>query len=265
MSLMIDPSDPRLTPYRLVGDPRALEGEGLFVVEGRLVVERLLEDGRFAVHSLMVTPAAAGALRAACDRRPDVAVHVCAPQTVREVTGFNFHRGCLALARRPHYQMPLGDLSRATRVLALEGVADPDNVGGLFRTAFAFGVETIVLDRATADPLYRKAIRTSMAATLRVPFVRAAGWADALAALRAGGLRIVALTPHPDATPLADYAARSDERTAVVVGSEGFGMSAASLAGADARVRIPVDPRADSLNVVSAAAIALYALTPRIT
>ena len=118
----------------------------------------------------------------------------------------------------------------------------------------------MILDRATADPLYRKAIRTSMAATLRVPFARLDPWTEGLASLRASGLRVVALTPHSAAVPLDDYAARRGERIALVVGSEGFGMSPESMALADARVRIPIDPRADSLNVVTAAAIALHAL-----
>lgn len=259
---MLAPTDPRLAPYRLVGDPQALEREGFFVAEGRLVVERLLEDGRFAPHSVLVTPAAAAALAGMLERRPDVPVLVTAPETLREVTGFNFHRGCLALARRPAHQMRLADLAAASRLLAIESVSDPDNVGGLFRTAFALGVDAVVLDGASGDPLYRKAIRTSMAATLRVPYVRVDAWLDAFDALRGAGFRIAALTPHPEAAPLAEYAARADDRLVLVVGSEGFGMRAESLARADVRLRIPIDPRADSLNVVTAAAIALYALAP---
>jgi tRNA G18 (ribose-2'-O)-methylase SpoU len=145
-------------------------------------------------------------------------------------------------------------------VLALEGVGNPDNVGGLFRTAFALGVDAVILDPATADPLYRKAIRTSMAATLRVPFLRVEPWTEGLASLRAAGFQIVALTPHPDAVPLPEFASRAGERLVLVVGSEGPGLGSESMARADAKVRIAVDPRADSLNVVTAAAIALHAL-----
>jgi tRNA G18 (ribose-2'-O)-methylase SpoU len=264
----LDAADPRLAPYRLVGDHAALEREGLFVAEGRLVVERLLETTTFRIHSVLVTPAAGAALSGVLARRPDVTVHVCEPEILRQVTGFTFHRGCLALAFRPRSHaevsgpLTLGGLHLATRVLALEGVGNPDNVGGLFRAAFAFGADAVILDRATADPLYRKAIRTSIAATLRMPFVRVDPWLDGLAAFREAGLRIVALTPHPDAVTLDDYAARGDDRLVLVVGSEGFGMSRDSLALADDRVRIPIDPRADSLNVVTAAAIALHALRP---
>jgi tRNA G18 (ribose-2'-O)-methylase SpoU len=255
-----DCSDARLAPYRLVGNHAALEREGLFVAEGRLVVERLIEDARFDLHSVLVTPAAAAALTGVLQRRAAAPVHVCSPGLLREITGFDFHRGCLALARRPSSQIPLPDLVSARRVLALEGVSNPDNVGGLFRAAFAFGVDAVVLDRATADPLYRKAIRTSMAATLRVPFQRHDRWHEGLASMRAAGLRVVALTPHDDAVALDEYVCRPGERLVLAVGSEGFGMSAESLELADVKVRIPVDPRADSLNVVTAAAIALHAL-----
>ena len=257
--------DPRLTPYRLVGDRAALERAGLFVAEGRLVAERLLEDARFSVHSVLVTHPAAEALRDVFEKRQTVAVYICTPDVMRGVTGFGFHRGCVALAHRPAEAMSsgpesLGALRDARCLLVLQGVTDPDNVGGLFRTALAFGVDAVILDRATADPLYRKAIRTSMAATLRLPWVRVDPWPDALESLRAGGRQLVALTPQADAVALADYAAAVDGRIALMVGSEGFGLDRPSLEHADVRVRIPVDPRADSLNVVTAAGIALHGL-----
>ena len=156
--------------------------------------------------------------------------------------------------------MAAADLVQGTRLLALEGVGNPDNVGGLFRTAFAFGVEAVVLNPSTADPLYRKAIRTSMAATLRVPFVRISPWSDSLDPLRAAGFQIVALTPDPEAVDLEEYARHAAERLVLLVGSEGPGLDETSLRDADARVRIPIDPRADSLNVVVAAGIALNRL-----
>lgn len=260
---MTEPS--ALDAYRLVADPDALEREGLFVAEGRLVVERMLEDGRFEVHSVLATPAARRSLAQVLERRPDVDVHVATPQAMRELTGFDFHRGCLALARRVGSTATLQGLARCSRVLAIEGVRDPDNVGGLFRAALALGAQGVLLDAASADPLYRKAVRTSMAATLRVPFLRADTCRDTLASLRAAGLRVVALTPHPDAVALEDVAVGAADRLAIAVGSEGFGLEAGTLASADLRVRIPVDPRADSLNVVAAASIALYALRPRLT
>ena len=124
----------RLASYRDVGDPVALERKGLFVAEGRLTVERLLDEGRFDVESVAVTPAAAQALAAVFERHPGVPVHVCDPPELEAVTGFDFHRGCLALARRPAAPS-LETFAAASRLLALEGVGNPDNVGGLFRVA----------------------------------------------------------------------------------------------------------------------------------
>jgi tRNA G18 (ribose-2'-O)-methylase SpoU len=264
-----DASDSRLASYASVGDASALERAGLFVAEGRLVVERLLETGRFAVDSVAVTPPAASALGGIFERRPDVPVYVCDPAVMATVTGIDFHRGCIALARRPRLPVPASALvpsvlEHSTCVLALEGVGNPDNVGGLFRTAFAFGVDVVVIDPSTADPLYRKAIRTSMAATLRVPYLRLDPWSDGLDALHAAGLRLVALTPHPDAVALEEYEVRDGDRVVLAVGSEGFGLSRASMARADVRVRIPIEPRSDSLNVVTAAAVALYELRKKV-
>lgn len=246
-----------LDAYRLVGDPDGLRRAGLFVAEGRLIVERLLLDGRFRAHSVAVTPAAAAALAPVLERRPDVPVHVCDPKELEALTGFDFHRGCLALAWRHPPTVTLESVAGARRLLALEHVGNPDNVGGLFRTAFALGVEAILLDRRSADPLYRKAIRTSMGATLRVPFGQLDAWDDDLQALRSRGFRVLALTPRPEAVPLNDVTIAEADRTILVVGSEGYGLTGAALSGADLLIRIPIEPRADSLNVVVAAGIAL--------
>ena len=249
--------DPRLAPYRDVGRPAALLERALFVAEGRLVVERLLADGRFAVESILVTPAAfdalAGWLSAApCD------VLVADRQVIEGVTGFDFHRGCLALARRPAREAPLDGFHAASRLLALEGVANPDNVGGLFRVASALGADGVLLDHASGDPLYRKAIRTSMAASLRIPFTRLSDWHDSLGRLRAAGFRLVALTPASDATAIASVSRGAKD--ILLLGAEAQGLSDKTMALADLRVRIPVDQTADSLNVVVAAGIAMHVL-----
>jgi tRNA G18 (ribose-2'-O)-methylase SpoU len=246
--------------YRLVGDHAALVRAELFVAEGRIVVERLVQEPRFRVHSIAVTPSAAAAIEpllAALDQPPPV--YRCEAAELRAVTGFDFHRGCLALAYRPAPAAAI-DLSRATRVLALEGIGNPDNVGGLFRTAFAFGVDGVLLDPASADPFYRKAIRTSMAAVLRVTFARVDEWPSGLDQLRRAGFVIAALTPSRDAVDLNEFARTPHPRLALVAGSEGAGLSDALLRYADISVRIPIDARADSLNVVVAAGIALNVL-----
>ena len=258
-----DASDPRLALYRHVANPSALTGAGLFVAEGRLVVERLLEDGRFAVESVATTPAAAEALGVLLERHSNVTLHVCDPAVLEAVTGYDFHRGCLALARRPAATPGLAQFASAPRLLALEGVANPDNVGGLFRVALAFDAGGVLLDPSTADPLYRKAIRTSMAATLRVPFARVDPWTAALDDLKNAGCTFVALTPDPGTMSIDDYVVEPGCRLILMLGSEGAGLQPASIRYADVRLRIPIDPRADSLNVVVAAGIALNRLPVR--
>ena len=252
--------DPRVAAYAHVGDPGWLRDQHLFVAEGRLVVRRLLEAGTFTVRSVLVTPAALAALEDVLD--PAFPAYLCEQQTMDAIAGFNFHRGCLALGERPPRIDALGGLARARRLLALEGIGNPDNVGGLFRVAAAFGLHGVVLDRACADPLYRKAIRTSMGAALRVPFATLDDWVAGLRGLRDGGAEVVALTPDLSATPLADYATRvfPERRLVLMVGAEGPGLSPAAFASATATVRIPIAADVDSLNVVVAAGIALAAL-----
>src|SRR3954469_24926849 len=206
-----------LSAYRDIADHAALERNGLFVVEGRLVVERLLTDRRFSVHSVAVTPAAARAMAETLDHRPDVQVLVTEPSTLEAITGFDFHRGCLALAWRELPLPPARSVLDAPRILALEGIGNPDNVGGLFRSASAFGMDAMLLDAATADPLYRKAIRTSMGATLRVPYQRSDAFPQDLASMRARGCRVIALTPHPDAAPLHDVRVEPSARLVILV------------------------------------------------
>jgi tRNA G18 (ribose-2'-O)-methylase SpoU len=258
--LISDASDSRIASYSDVGIPAALARKGLFVAEGRLTVERLLDDRRFAVDSIAATSSAADALRPVLERRGDVPVYICEPSVLEAITGFNFHRGCLALAYRPDAVLPLDSFSSAARLLAVEGVGNPDNIGGLFRVALALGAGGVLLDGTSADPLYRKAIRTSMAASLRVPFTRVEPWPSALDALKSDGFQVIALTPDPGAISIDDYVVEPGRRLILALGSEGAGLQAESMRYADIRVRIPIDPRADSLNVVVAAAIALNAL-----
>lgn len=147
-----DPGDAALAPYRSVGDPVLLTREGLFVAEGRLIVERLLSIPRLRLHSIAVTATAAEAMTPILAACPDVPVLVCDATVLEAVTGFNFHRGCLALGHRPATNTPLRALVRAFRLLALEGVGNPDNIGGLFRVALALGAEGVLLDRGSGDP-----------------------------------------------------------------------------------------------------------------
>ena len=252
--------DPRLDPYRHVADPRWLRDRGLFVAEGRLVVDRLVALERFSVHSILVNRAAQTALLELLSTAA-APVFVCDDPTLESITGYNFHRGCLALVARPP-EVAAADLYGARRILGIEGVANPDNVGGLFRTAAAFGIDAILLDATSGDPLYRKAIRTSMGATLRMPHARLDEWLPALARFRERGFRLVALTPDPGAQRLDEFASGigPDDRVIVLVGGEGSGLAGETIAFADGSVRIPIDDALDSLNVVVAAGIALHVI-----
>jgi tRNA G18 (ribose-2'-O)-methylase SpoU len=256
-----DLDDPRVAAYAHVGDPSWLRQHGLFVAEGRFVVRRLFEAHAFSVRSVLVTPAALAAMTDVLDpeRCP---VYVCEQQTMNDVAGFNFHRGCLAIADRPPAIDPLARFADARCVLALERVGNPDNVGGLFRAAAALGGDAVLLDGRCADPLYRKAIRTSMGASLRVPFAVVDEWLPTIQTLARGDADVVALTPNPAAKRLVDVARdrAATRRVILMLGAEGAGLSNEAIAAATVAARIPIAPEVDSLNVVVAAGIALAAL-----
>jgi tRNA G18 (ribose-2'-O)-methylase SpoU len=177
------------------------------------------------------------------------------------ITGVDIHRGCLAIVERPA-AVALNDvIADASRLIALDGVANADNVGGVFRNAAAFGADGVMIGPGCCDPFYRKAVRTSMGAVLRVPFARADDWPAALQALRVEGFTIVALTPCEASETLEVFASRAaGVRVALLVGAEGAGLTPSVEAAADVRVRIPIADEVDSLNVAVAVGIALYAL-----
>jgi tRNA G18 (ribose-2'-O)-methylase SpoU len=205
---------------------------------------------------VLVTEAARSALQHVL-ASTNVPILVVDQTTMNEVAGFNIHRGCLALAERPA-RAELQDLplDEARLVVVMEGVNNPDNVGGIFRSAAAFGVDAVILGPSCSDPLYRKSVRTSMAATLAVPFANAGAWPHAIASLRARRFAVLALTPARDALSIQELPPL--DRVAILVGAEGDGLSAAAMDAADYRVRIPMAVAADSLNVTVAASLAMY-------
>jgi tRNA G18 (ribose-2'-O)-methylase SpoU len=216
------PADLRAADYGVVADASLVRSRGLFVAEGRFVVSRVIADGRYRLRSVLLSDASYRSLEtilAAVD--PSVPIYVCATGDFRGITGHDFHRGCLALAERPAAVSQHSLLARAGAdvIVVLEGVTDPDNVGGVFRNAAAFGAGAVLLSPTCCDPLYRKAIRTSMAATLRVPYARVDDWPGCLQALRARGFTIAALTPREPSVSLDDFAtAPRPKQVALVVG-----------------------------------------------
>jgi len=254
--------DPRLAPFRDVGDAELRRREGLFLAEGRLVVRRLLAESRYRTRAVLVSETARAALEDVLEAHAEgLDVFVVPPAWMERLTGFNLHRGCLAIGERGTPQAWPEVAHQAGRLLVLEGVGNPDNVGGLFRTARAFAVDGLLLGPGTGDPLYRKAIRVSCGAALMVPHAEASPWPDVLGELARGGMELWALTPAADAMPLETAVATGrPARLALLVGAEGPGLTDASLALASRRIRIPIVPEADSLNVTVAAGIALAAL-----
>jgi tRNA G18 (ribose-2'-O)-methylase SpoU len=256
------PDDPRLAPFAAVRDAELVRRHGQFIAEGRLVVRRVIGDSRFVLRSLMLNDAALAFLDADLARLDgDVPVYVCPTARFRQVTGYNIHRGCLALVERPR-ECAAGEVLGGSDVLvALENVANADNIGGVFRTAAALGARGILLSPACCDPFYRKAIRTSMGAVLQVPFARLPDWPAQLAEVKRLGFTLVALTPRRPSRPLDSFAASdASPRLALLVGAEGEGLSHDAESAADVRVHIPIDPRIDSLNLVVATGIALSRL-----
>jgi len=255
-------ADPRLEDYRNVPDPELLVARGLFIAEGRLVVRRLLTSSRFTTRSLLLTPAAEADLRDVVEAHPSLPVYVVNQEAMNTIIGFDIHRGCLGVGERPAPEGWRDVIEDARTMVVLEAVGNADNVGAVFRNAAAFGAGGVLLGPACADPLYRKAIRTSMGAALQVPFAHFSDWPADLYRLREFGMATIALTPNPSALPLADVvrtpAAR--RRVALVLGHEGSGLSEAALRAVDLHARIPMAPGVDSLNVATTAAIALYDL-----
>jgi tRNA G18 (ribose-2'-O)-methylase SpoU len=231
----------------------------VFVAEGRFVVQRLLARPGYVTRSVLLTPTAFSALTRAVAREAlaRVPVYIADQDVLDDIAGFSIHRGCLALAERPCIAtLDSSGLAEARRVVVLEGVNNPDNVGGIFRSAAAFDVDVIVLGPACGDPLYRKAIRTSMAATLDVPYRMSTDWPGTLAVIRAAGLRVLALTPRSRGVALESLS--TGGRVALLLGSEGEGLSEQALEHADQHVHIRMSDRVDSLNVTVAASIAMH-------
>ena len=260
---LTDPDDPRLEVYRLARDATALRRHGAFIAEGRTVVELLLSPGSlYEPRSLLVEAERLESLAPLLDAAPQrLPVYALPGERTTELMGFRFHRGVLAAGKAAEPR-PIEPIlaERHDLLLALEGVNNHDNLGAAFRHAAAFGAGAVLLDPRSADPLYRKSIRVSMGHVLRVPHARGETSRRLNERLAAAGYQVLALTPDPSAPPLRDVCGSGElgERVCVLVGAEGPGLSAAAQRSAAQRVRLPMAPGVDSLNLATAAAIALY-------
>jgi len=260
-----DPSDPRLDDYanltdvvlRRVSEPAG----GLYIAESSKVITRAIAAGHRPRSVLLLEqflPDLAELLNGV-----DIDVFVGAPKVLESLTGFNLHRGALAAMHRPELE-PVQELLRdARRVVVLEDIVDHTNVGAIFRSVAALGADAVLVSPRCADPLYRRSVRVSMGTVLQVPWTRLPEWPLGAQQLRDAGFHIAALALADSAVDLDTFAADPPEKIALVLGTEGDGLSRAALASADTAVTIPMHHGIDSLNVASAAAVALYALRVR--
>lgn len=256
-----DAHDPRLHDYvglRDVHLRKLLETErGIFLAEGEKVIRRALDSGNVP-RSFLMSPRWFDSLKDQLDRT-DVECFVLSEATLETLTGFHVHRGALAALERPELPSPESVLSGARRVVVLEDLMDHTNVGSAFRAAAALGFDAILLSPRCADPLYRRAIKVSMGSVFWLPYARIDDWYAAPQLLSDAGFTTLAMTLSADSIDLQDIPSGL-EKAALIVGSEGHGLTPHWTLGADYRVKIPMAPAIDSLNVASSVAVACWEL-----
>lgn len=258
-----DPADPRLSDFTDLTDVelrrRREPAEGLFVAEGEKVIRRAVQAG-YPMRSMLLSEKWLPAMQEVIEETGAPA-YVMRPEAAEQVTGYHVHRGALASMERTPLPEPGALLARARRVVIMEAVNDHTNIGAVFRSAAALGMDGVLLSPSCADPLYRRSVKVSMGAVFSVPYARLERWPHGLETVREAGFRLLALTPDEEAAALDDTGVHRLPRAALLLGAEGGGLSERAMRAADERVRIPMAQGVDSLNVGAAAAVAFYAAT----
>jgi tRNA G18 (ribose-2'-O)-methylase SpoU len=259
-----DASDPRLHDFTNLRDVEMRTAQepagGMFLAEGEKTIRRALEGG-YELRAVLCTERWVSPLDALIVD-PEAIVYVVDDEVLTHTTGFPVHRGAIASFRRRELPALEDVLDGARRVVVLEDISDHTNLGAIFRSAAALDVDAVVLTPRSADPLYRRAIRTSMGGVFAVPWTRIDDWHGGPGLLADAGFTLAALTPAREAVPLPEVDVAAFPRLALALGSEGDGLSGHYLRSAHLLVRIPIREGVDSLNVAAAAAVAIYALRP---
>ncbi|WP_111719956.1 RNA methyltransferase [Homoserinimonas sp. OAct 916] len=258
-----DRDQPEISDYSRLTDValrRVSEPEGgLYIAESPKVIGRALAAGH-RPRSVLVLERWLPRMAELFRDYPEITVFTGEPELLESLTGFNLHRGALAAMHRPPLA-PVAELVRdASTIVVLEDVVDHTNVGAIFRSVAGLGADAVLISPRCADPLYRRSVRVSMGTVFQVPWTRMEEWDEALPALKQAGFHLAALALSDDAVSLADFAANRPEKVALVMGTEGDGLSSRALAAADTEVMIPMLHGVNSLNVAAASAVALWAL-----
>jgi tRNA G18 (ribose-2'-O)-methylase SpoU len=257
--------DPRVADYTQLTDTalrrRREPAEGMYIAESSKVLRRAIAAGH-TPRSFFLAEKWLADLEDVISRFPDVPVLVGAPEVLEAITGFHLHRGAMAAMNRPAPLAVAEVLSGARRVAVLEDIVDHTNVGAIFRSAAAMGMDAVLISPRCADPLYRRSIRVSMGTVFQIPWARLDDWPGELALLRQEGFTTAALELTEDAITLDELESRDFDKLALVLGTEGAGMLPDTLAGVDLKVMIPMRAGVDSLNVAAASAVAFWACRP---
>ncbi|MCX5494371.1 RNA methyltransferase [Kaistia dalseonensis] len=256
-----DPADPRIAAYRDVRERDLVGRDGHFIAEGEVVLRHLVQSPRHKPLSLLIDQRRIDGLAdLLAQLAPDVPVYTAGQSVLDAITGFHIHRGILAHGMREAPRGApalLGSLGSRALVVALMGISNHDNMGGIFRNAAAFGADAILLDSGCCDPFYRKAIRVSVGTALTVPFAQLAAGEDIVDVLATAGFTVIALSPGGE-TELSSL--QRPDRVAMLLGTEGPGLPTPVMARTRT-VRISMAAGVDSLNVATTSGIVLHALT----
>ncbi len=259
-------SDPRVSDYLSLTDVQLRKvkepAEGLYIAESPKVLRRALAAGH-QPRSFFVSEKRLPEVLDLIEARPEIPAYVGTGAMLEEITGINLHRGAMAAMHRPEPVGVPSILADARRVAVLEDISDHTNIGAIFRSAAALGVDAVLISPRCGDPLYRRSIRVSMGAVFAIPWARLADGPGGLEMLHDAGFTTAALALEPDSLSIHELAARNDEKLALILGSEGYGLSEETLKGTKLTVMIPMYAGVDSLNVGAASAVAFFATDPR--